>query len=132
MRTLHSLTKRFAVLRQATVSAALASLATVAALPAAAQAAPIPAGAKYSCSFENGYCDFYEQSKIGGVSPTGTGTRRSSLVTTSRVGGYGVRLHTEPGDSQVNGSGEWERNDLQKPADSSYCNEGRKSGGRCR
>jgi hypothetical protein len=107
---------------RALAAAALVASAATASLPASAQA--IAANAKYSCSFENGYCDFNEQSKIGSISPTGGGTRRSSLVATSRVGGMGVRLHTEPGDSQVNGSGDWERNDLQKPADASYCNEG--------
>ena len=35
-----------------------------------------------------------------------------------------MRLTTLPGDSGVNGSGAWERNDLMKPPDASYCNEG--------
>ena len=80
----------------------------------------IPSSAKYSCDFENGYCDFVEQSALGDAPPS---ARRSTLVSTTR-GSRGVRLHTEPGDANVHGSGNWERNDILKPADSSYCNEG--------
>src|SRR5258706_13133508 len=77
--------------------------------------------AKYSCDFENSYCDFIEQSALGDAPPS---SRRSSLVATSRSATRGVRLHTEPGDTNVHGSGDWERNDILKTADSSYCNEG--------
>ena len=82
----------------------------------------IPSTARYSCDFNGGYCDFSEQSKLGDAPPA---SRRSSIVSAfSRSGGQAVRLQTQPGDSGVHGSGEWERNDLQKPRDSSYCNEG--------
>jgi hypothetical protein len=37
---------------------------------------------------------------------------RATLSTTSRDGGTAVRLHTEPGDNNVVGSGEMERDDL--------------------
>src|SRR5918993_1835684 len=124
MRRSFSPTRRFPFFRNAAALAISAAASCLVPLSATAQTASIPANAKYSCSFENGYCDFNEQSKVGSISPTSSSTRRSSIVSTSRVGGYGVRLHTEPGDSQVNGSGDWERNDLQKGPDSSYCNEG--------
>jgi hypothetical protein len=124
MRTSLSPTNRITRFRAAAALASAAAVFSLAPLSASAQAASIPANAKYSCDFENSYCDFHEQSKIGGISPTGSGTRRSSIVSTSRVGGHGVKLQTLPGDTQVNGSGDWERNDLQKPPDSSYCNEG--------
>jgi hypothetical protein len=79
---------------------------------------PIPATASYACDFEGNYCDFYEQSK---VAPT---ARRSTLIGAAASGVRGVQLTTLPGDSNVNGSGTWERNDLSKPADGSYCNAG--------
>ena len=94
---------------------------TLAAGTAFAQA--ISGSATYSCDFEGGYCDFLEQSKLGEWAPPAE-ARRSSLVTTARSGSRGVRLHTEPGDSNVRGSGHWERDDLMKPPDPSYCNEG--------
>jgi hypothetical protein len=84
---------------------------------------PAASAATYSCDFEGGYCDFLEQSKLGEWTPPATG-RRSSIVDIARSGARGVRLHTEPGDSQVRGSDHWERDDLMKPPDPSYCNEG--------
>ena len=89
------------------------------ALPAQAQS--IPATASYSCDFESGHCDFVEQSKHGDAPPA---ARRSSLVPTARSGARGLRLHTQPGDSNVRGSDHWERNDVMKPPDAHYCNEG--------
>ena len=83
------------------------------------QVSTIPVTANYSCDFENSYCDFNEQSKLAS-----TGGRRSSFVPFYTSGISGVRLHTEPGDNTVNGSGTWERNDLQKGPDPSYCREG--------
>src|SRR5690242_11521231 len=69
-----------------------------------AQSANIPATASYSCDFENSYCDFNEQSKL---EPTG---RRSSMVATAASGTSGVKLTTLVGDSNIHGSGTWERN----------------------
>ena len=80
-------------------------------------------GAGYSCDFEGNHCDFLEQSRLGEWAPPAP-ARRSALVGTSRSGAHAVRLHTEPGDSGVRGSGHWERNDLMKPPDAHYCNEG--------
>ena len=89
---------------------------------ASAQSTSIPAGASYSCDFENGYCDFAEQSAIGDAPPSTE--RRSTIIAPGRSGSHAVRLHTEPGDNNVHGSGTWERDDLSKPPDASYCNEG--------
>jgi len=43
------------------------------------------------------------------------GTNRASVVGVGRDGGTGLRLHTEPGDSDVSGSGAHERNDIALP-----------------
>src|SRR5690242_1142113 len=91
----------------------------VACWPRHADAQNIPPSATYSCDFSSGYCDLGEQSKLGDAPPD---ARRSSLVSTSR--GMSLRLHTEPGDDQVHGSGTWERDDVGKAPDASYCNEG--------
>ena len=88
-----------------------------------AAAQPVPAVPRYSCDFEGNHCDFLEQSKLGEWAPPAA-ARRSSFVATSRSGTRGLRLHTEPGDSGVRGSGHWERDDLMKPPDAHYCNEG--------
>jgi hypothetical protein len=87
----------------------------------------VPAGgggggtAAYSCDFEQTYCDFIEQSKLGDAPPD---ARRSSIVAGGRSGSWAVRLHTEPGDDNVHGSGTWERDDLSKSPAADYCNEG--------
>lgn len=63
----------------------------------------IPSGAAFSCDYSNGWqgCGFYEQAKA---------LPRATLVTVAGVNA--VRLHTEPGDNNVAGSGSNERNDL--------------------
>ena len=81
----------------------------------------IAGAAAYSCDFEANHCDFVEQSKLGDSPPA---AHRSTLVETARSGTRGVRLQTHPGDSNVRGSDHWERNDLMKPPDATYCNEG--------
>ena len=80
---------------------------------------PISSSAAYSCDFENNWCNFYEQSKLGDAPGA---PRRSSIVSTARSGSYAVRLHTEPGDDNVHSSGTWERDDLTLGPDASYCN----------
>jgi hypothetical protein len=63
----------------------------------------MPTNVAYSCDFSTSLqdCQLWEQAKVAG---------RASLVT---VGGVNaVRLHTEPGDDNVAGSGSNERNDL--------------------
>ena len=63
----------------------------------------MPTNVAYSCDFSTSLqdCGLGEHAKVPG---------RATLVT---VGGVNaVRLHTEPGDNNVNGSGSHERNDL--------------------
>jgi hypothetical protein len=64
---------------------------------------PAPSTAAFFCSFASPWqdCGFIEQAKVAG---------RASLVTVAGV--TAVRLHTEPGDDNVAGSGSSERNDL--------------------
>jgi hypothetical protein len=73
---------------------------------------------QFFCSFETSPtdCGFFEQAKVRG---------RATLVDVARAGTKGVRLHTEPGDSNVNGSGDRERNDLALSQSASDCYEGR-------
>ena len=69
-----------------------------------APAAPgIASGVAYSCDFVGSWqnCLFGEQARVAG---------RASIVTVAGVSA--VRLHTEPGDNNVAGSGSNERNDL--------------------
>lgn len=63
----------------------------------------IPSGAAFSCDFSSGWqqCGFMEQAKAPG---------RATIVSVAGVNA--VRLHTEPGDDNVAGSGSNERNDL--------------------
>jgi len=63
----------------------------------------IPSGASYFCDFSGSWqdCLFSEQAKVAG---------RATMVTVAGVNA--VRLHTEPGDNNVSGSGSSERNDL--------------------
>jgi hypothetical protein len=74
--------------------------------PAPVEPAPAPVDSStvdYACYFTSAWqdCSFGEQAKVAG---------RATLVT---VGGVtAVRLHTEPGDNNVAGSGSNERNDL--------------------
>ncbi|MGB5079317.1 MAG: heparin lyase I family protein [Burkholderiales bacterium] len=53
------------------------------------------------------------------------GTNRASIVNIGRDGGTALRLHTEPGDSNVSGSGTNERNDVALPRETTGCEEGR-------
>src|SRR5262249_24086986 len=73
---------------------------------AALQPQPDPSSqVLWSCSFESSPldCGFNEQSKVPG---------RAVIVGTARDGRYGVRLHTEPGGTNVVNSGDMERDDL--------------------
>ncbi|HSN21512.1 MAG TPA: heparin lyase I family protein [Usitatibacter sp.] len=99
-----------------------AALAAAALVPAAllahgAGAAPHAPGVSWSCDFEGTYCGMEEQSK---VEPG----RRSRFVSTARDGRQAVELVTLPGDDQVHGSGDWERDDLELAPSPDYCNEG--------
>jgi len=79
--------------------------------------APPPGTADFFCTFANSAtdCGFHEQAKVAG---------RATLVNFGRDGNTAVRLHTESGDNNVNGSGTWERNDLSLGTSSGYCNQG--------
>jgi hypothetical protein len=65
--------------------------------------AAVPAGAEFACTFETTFsdCGFGEHARVPG---------RATMVNVAGVNA--VRLHTEPGDNNVNGSGTHERNDL--------------------
>jgi len=67
---------------------------------------------QFSCTFADSPtgCGFFEQYKGMDLVPPGPG--RASIVGVGRDGLTGVRLHTEPGDDEVAGSGDAERNDL--------------------
>jgi hypothetical protein len=73
---------------------------------------------QFFCSFESSPtdCGFHEQARVKG---------RATLVDVARHGAKAVRLHTEPGDRDVNGSGERERNDLALSQSATDCYEGR-------
>ena len=81
----------------------LNSIRVVATAPAAP--APDPGTVQFFCTFQNSPqdCGFQEQAKVAG---------RATVINAGRDGGTGVRLRTEPGDTNVAGSGDMERNDL--------------------
>jgi hypothetical protein len=89
----------------------------VTASAAAAAPPPPPPSAQFFCTFPNSAtdCGFREQAKVAG---------RATLASFGRDGSTAVRLTTQSGDSGVNGSGSWERNDLTLGTSSSYCNQG--------
>ena len=66
---------------------------------------PDPTTVKFFCTFPSSPadCGFSEQSKVAG---------RASLTSVARDGLTGLRLHTEPGDNNVAGSGDMERDDV--------------------
>lgn len=108
-----------------TLCLALAACDPLPPLPADAQnfsAAPQRAAAarrevQFFCDFERSPtdCGFFEQSKVPG---------RATLVDVARSGRHAVRLHTEPGDDHVNGSDDWDRNDLALTHQATDCFEG--------
>ncbi len=76
--------------------------------PAPAQPPPTQSfqtsAADFACVFNAlPACGFVEQGKVSG---------RASLTTLSRAGGLALRLHTEPGDTDVVYSGAMERDDV--------------------
>jgi hypothetical protein len=95
---------------------ALAALSIVLCSAPNGQAQTGPSSVQYSCTFQNSWaeCGFGEQAKVAG---------RASLVNVA--GMRGVRLHTQPGDSNVAGSGSAERNDLTLSQTATDCYEGR-------
>jgi hypothetical protein len=86
---------------------------------ATAAAPPPPSGSVlWSCTFPSSSsdCGFFEQAKVPG---------RATVVSTGRDGGTGIRLHTEPGDDNVAGSGTSERNDLSLSQAATDCYQGK-------
>ena len=81
---------------------------------------PLAASAEvqFFCSFETSPtdCGFREQAKVKG---------RAALVDVARHGRKGVRLRTEPGDSNVHGSSHRLRNDLALSQAATDCYEGK-------
>src|SRR6266850_4157073 len=79
-----------------------------AAMPLAAQinvTLPGSSTRTFSCTFSSSPadCGFFEESKVAG---------RATILSSGRDGGRAVRLHSEPGDSNVSGSGVNERDDI--------------------
>lgn len=79
---------------------------------------PSPAPVAWSCTFASSAteCGFGEQSKVAG---------RATVVNIGRDGTTGLRLHTEPGDSNVTGSDTSERNDVTLSQAATDCSEGK-------
>src|SRR6266581_3912192 len=88
-------------------AAAFALFLLGAGFPSAAAAAQ-----QFFCTFATSPsdCGFIEQYKGMDTVPPGPG--RASIVPIGRDGSTSVRLHTEPGDNNVAGSGDMERDDL--------------------
>lgn len=101
-------------MRQILAVSGLLALSVAAVGTASAQPVDRPA---WSCSFQRSIeaCGLHQQGRDGG---------RAQLLPRGRDDGGAVLLHTEPGDDRVNGSGNWERNDLLLPPSAAYCNEG--------
>ncbi len=55
------------------------------------------------------------------------GTNRATVVDVGRDGGTALRLHTEPGDNNVSGSGSHERNDVALPQSTTDGYQGREA-----
>ena len=99
-----------------TIRSTIFALLLGAALPACAPTAS--STVSFSCAFASSPtdCGFFEQSYA---------LPRATIVNTvARDGNTSVRLHTEPGDTNVAGSGSNERDDLELPPAASYCNPG--------
>src|SRR5262249_25171851 len=94
---------------------------------------PLPKAA-FSCSFSSSPsdCGFSEQAKAPGRASVVSGAQVRSVAGLANVGAAlgrdgsnAVRLHTEPGDSNVAGSGANERDDLTLSPSETDCSEGR-------
>ena len=99
---------------------ALVLLAVVRTASAQTLPLPDPASVLWSCTFANSFtsCGFSEQALVAG---------RATIVNIGRDGATSVRLHTEPGDSNIFGSGTSERNDLQLANSASACTQGQEA-----
>ena len=111
--------------RFASISASCAFAALLSACgptPVSAQALPVPdpAAILWSCTFPDSFtsCGFSEQALVPG---------RATIVSIGRDGPTSVRLHTEPGDNNIFGSGTSERNDLELSDSASACSQGQEA-----
>src|SRR5262249_30871728 len=100
--------------------AGAAAIAFASIAPASAQLATATADAANllsSCSFPTSAaaCGYFEEGKVAG---------RASVATPGRDGGTSTRLHTEPGDNNVYGSGANERNDISLTQAATNCYQG--------
>ena len=82
-------------------------------------AAPISGAAQFVATFpvgafRSGTGDGVSNDNVWWVEQA-AGTNRATIVSGGRDGGSALRLHTEPGDSNVSGSGTNERNDVSIP-----------------
>jgi len=93
---------------------------------------PVVSRVTFSCAFTGSpsACGFTEQAKAPGRASILSLSILGSVLTSARVGigrdgSNAVRLHTEPGDSNVAGSLDAERNDLTLSQTTTDCYEGR-------
>jgi hypothetical protein len=100
-----------------TVSAAASASAGPASGSPGASTQGISPNALWSCNFPKAPTDCGLQEQM--VEST-----RATIVSPGRDGPTAVQLTTQPGDSNVDGSGTSERADLELPPSSNYCNQG--------
>src|SRR6185369_3065866 len=102
------------------LSTTLAAASLLAPRPAHAQLAVPTADASnilLSCSFPSspGSCGYQEESAVPG---------RATVYGAGRDGNTSIRLHTEPGDANITGSGGNERDDIALSSDATQCRDG--------
>lgn len=69
-------------------------------------------------------CDFPQAPTDCGLDEQVAAPDRAAIVSPGRDGHTAVELTTQPGDSNIDGSGAAERADLELPPSSNYCNQG--------
>ena len=120
--------------RASDAAANLSAYSNVATATTAALPPPPPPVAAFFCSFASSAtdCGFLEQAKVSGRASVVGAAQVSSVAGLAHVGAAlgrdgptAVRLHTEPGDSSVAGSGANERDDLTLSQSETDCFEGR-------
>src|SRR5260370_24062059 len=83
------------------------------------------AGAQSSSSTPQFSCSFASAPTDCGFAEQAYALPRATIINAvAREGPTALRLHTEPGDSNVTGSGSAERDDLVLAPSASYCNAG--------
>lgn len=69
-------------------------------------------------------CDFPQAPTDCGLNEQTAEPDRATIVSPGRDGPHAVQLTTQPGDSNIDGSGVYERADLHLSQSSDYCNQG--------